>query len=208
MPPTEIALKTTFARFTANYPASFPDDQAAAGVMALWAELLAAQPWVDDVILRRAVTQLLLHEAKRFLPNMARCLEYLIAARDDLEREARAERARLPPPEPVVGGRPSNAALLRHIAIGKLRARHTNTEHSWLLSDNGFQPDSHPFTEDEINAVLVEMERRRQYESLRTLPEEASALDTLAALGMPPVAPVAGEWPQVVAHHGTNGDTR
>jgi hypothetical protein len=117
MPPTEIALKTTFARFTANYPASFPDDQAAAGVMALWAELLAAQPWVDDVILRRAVTQILLHEPDRFLPNMARCLEYLVAARDDLEREARAKRARLPPPEPVVGGRPSNAALLRHIAI-------------------------------------------------------------------------------------------
>jgi hypothetical protein len=196
MPPTEIALKTTFARFTANYPASFPDDQAASGVMALWAELLAAQPWVDDVILRRAVTQLLLHEPDRFLPNTARCLEYLVAARDDLEREARAKRARLPPPEPVVGGRPSNATLLRHIAIGKSRARRTNETRSALLSDNGFNPDSHPFTEGEINDVLAEMERRREYESLRQLPEEAPALAALAALGVPPPAPVAGAWPR------------
>jgi hypothetical protein len=177
MPPTETALKTTFARFTANYPASFPDDQAAAGVMALWAELLAAQPWVDDVILRRAVTQLLLHEPDRFLPNMARCLEYLVAARDDLEREARAKRARLPPPAPRIGGRPSNAELLRRIAIGKLRAR----------------PEAHEFSDQEIDAVLNEMARRREFESLRRLPEEAPSLDTLAAL----VEPVsAGAWPE------------
>jgi hypothetical protein len=189
MPLTEIALKTTFARFTANYPASFPDDQAAAGVMALWAELLAAQPWVDDVILRRAVTQILLHEPKRFLPNMARCLEYLVAARDDLEREARAKRARLPPPEPVVSGRPSNDELLRHIAIGKLRARRGP-----LLAAG--DPEAHEFSEQEIEAVLDEMARRREFESLRRLPEEAPPLDTLAALGVPPPAPVAGEWPR------------
>jgi hypothetical protein len=189
MPLTEIALKTTFARFTANYPASFPDDQAAAGVMALWAELLAAQPWVDDVILRRAVTQILLHEPKRFLPNMARCLEYLVAARDDLEREARVKRARLPPPEPVVSGRPSNDELLRHIAIGKLRARRGP-----LLAAG--DPEAHEFSEQEIEAVLDEMARRREFESLRRLPEEAPPLDTLAALGVPPPAPVAGEWPR------------
>jgi hypothetical protein len=198
MPPTQTALKTTFARFTANYPASFPDDQAAAGVMALWAELLAAQPWVDDVILRRAVTQILLHEAKRFLPNMARCLEYLVAARDDLDREARAKQARLPPPEPVVGGRPSNATLLRHIAIGKLRARHGT-----LLAVG--DPEAHEFSEQEIDAVLNEMAMCREFESLRRLPEEAPALDTLAALGVPPPAPVAGAWPQTAALHGTNG---
>jgi hypothetical protein len=198
MPPTETALKTTFARFTANYPASFPDDQAAAGVMALWAELLAAQPWVDDVILRRAVTQLLLHEPDRFLPNMARCREYLEAARDDLEREARAKRARLPPPEPVGGGRPSNVALLRHIAIGKLRARHG----TWG------NPAAHECSTHDLELVLNELARRREFESLRRLPEAAPPLDTLDALGVPAAAPVAGEWPQAVAHHGTNGDIR
>jgi hypothetical protein len=180
MPPTEIALKTTFARFTANYPASFPDDQAAAGVMALWAELLAAQPWVDDVILRRAVTQLLLHEPDRFLPNTARCLEYLVAARDDLEREDRAKQALLPPPEPVVSGRPSNSSLLGRIAIGKLRARRGP-----LLAAG--DPEAHEF------------------ESLRRLLEEAPPLDTLAALGVPPPEPVAGDWPQTAALQGTNG---
>jgi hypothetical protein len=189
MPPTEIALKTTFARFTANYPASFPDDQAAAGVMALWAELLAAQPWVDDVILRRAATQILLHEPDRFLPNMARCLEYLVAARDDLEREASAKRVRLPAPEPEVGSRPTNATLLRHIAIGTLRARRGT-----LLAAG--DPEAHEFSEQEIDAVLAEMAGRREFESLRLLPEKAPPLDTLAALGVPPPAPVAGEWPR------------
>jgi hypothetical protein len=198
MPPTQTALKTTFARFTANFPASFPDDQAASGVMALWAELLAAQPWVDDVILRRAVTQLLLHETKRFLPNMARCLEYLVAARDDLEREARAKRAHLPAPEPVVGGRPSNDKLLLHFAIGKLRARR-----GALLAAG--DPEAHEFSDQEIDALLDEMARRREFESLRRLTEEAPPLDTLAALGVPPAAQGAGAWPQTAALHGTNG---
>jgi hypothetical protein len=186
MPPTETALKTTFARFTANFPASFPDDQAAAGVMALWAELLAAQPWVDDGILRRAVTKILLHEPDRFLPNMARCLEYLVAARDDLEREVSAKQARLPPPQPVVGGRPSNAELLRHIAIGELRARRGS-----LLAAG--DPDAHACSEQEIDAVLDEMARRREFESLRRLPEEAPPLDTLAAFTEPVLV---GEWPR------------
>jgi hypothetical protein len=141
------------------------------------------------VILRRAVTQLLLHEPDRFLPNMARCLEYLMAARDDLEREARAKQARLPPPAPVVGGRPSNTELLRHIAIGKLRARYGN-----LLAAG--DPEAHEFSEQEIAAVLAEMARRREFESLWRLPEAAPSLDTLAALGVPPAAPVVGEWPR------------
>jgi hypothetical protein len=157
--------------------------------MALWAELLAAQPWVDDVILRRAVTQILLHEPDRFLPNMARCLEYLVAARDDVEREASAKRARLPAPEPVVGGRPSNAVLLRHIAIGKLRAKRGT-----LLAAG--DPDAHEFSDQEIDAVLDEMARRREFESLRLLPEWSAPRHTLAALGVPPPAPVVGEWPR------------
>lgn len=195
MPFTEAALRATMTRLATNFPASFPDEATGRNTLGLWAELLAAQIWVDDAILRRAASRLLLAESGPYLPNIARSLEYLEAARDELEREARARQPVLPPPMPRVAGRPSNAELLRHIAIGKLRARHTNGDHSWLLSDNGRNPDSHPFTAAEIDAVLAEMARRGEYESLRRLPEDAPPLDTLAAMGAVEAA-AAGEWPR------------
>jgi hypothetical protein len=157
-----------------------------------WAAQIGRLDWVDPALFRAAVTAWLL--ASDELPTLRQFVSLL---REQASARRQQEAKVLPPPEPRFTGRPSNATLLRHIAIGKLRARHTNTEHSWLLSDNGFQPDSHPFTDAEIDAVLDEMARRREFESLRRLPEEAPPLDALAALGVPPPGPVtAGEWPR------------
>jgi hypothetical protein len=159
-----------------------------------WAAQISRLDWVDQALFRAAVTAWLL--ASDELPTLRQFVSLL---REQASARRQQEAKALPPPEPRIGGRPSNATLLRHIAIGRLRARRTNETRSLLLSDNGFNPDSHPFTEGEINDVLAEMERRREYESLRRLPEEAPPLDTLAALGVPPAAPVtavAGEWPR------------
>lgn len=66
--------------------------------MALWAELLAQHPWVDDGVLRRAATSILLQETDRFLPNVGRALEYLREAKAALDREAVHSRLALPEP--------------------------------------------------------------------------------------------------------------
>lgn len=98
MPFTETALHAAIARLVANFPASFQDEQAMTGILALWAELLMQHTWVDDAILRRATTRIVLEETSPYLPNVARVLDYLRSARDDLERDARAETPILPPP--------------------------------------------------------------------------------------------------------------
>jgi hypothetical protein len=200
---SDACFKAQFSRLADNY-LSGAEEALVKRRRGLYAELLGRHEWITDAVFRRAVQETL-DTVQRFLPGTAEFLAICEFVKGEIDRAAHKA---LPPPAPRIGSRPSNDELLRHIAIGKLRARHTNTKHSWLLSDNGFQPDSHPFTEDQINAVLAEMERRREYESLRTLPEDAPPLHTLAALGVPPPAPVAEEWPQAVAHHGTNGDTR
>jgi hypothetical protein len=140
--------------------------------------------WVDPALFRAAVTAWLLASDK--LPRLR---QFVAVLREQAAARHKHEAKRLPPPEPVIGGRPSNDELLRHIAIGKLRARRGTL----LAAGN---PDAHEFTEQEIDAVLDEIARRREFESLRRLAEEAPPLDTLAALGVPPPAPVAGEWPR------------
>lgn len=118
--------------------------------------------------------------------------------RRDAEDRAHSKRLlSLPAPK---GNRPGNAELLRHIAIGKLRARQGRL----LERDDA---SAHEFTAQEIDAVLAEMAHRREYESLRRLPKDAPLLDTLAAMGAVESS-AAGEWPPTAARHGTNGGTR
>lgn len=148
-----------------------------------WAAQISRLDWVDPALFRAAVTGWLL--ASDELPTLRQFVSLL---REQASARRQQEAKALPPPEPVVGGRPSNATLLRHIAIGKLRARYDRLA---AIGDPGAQA----FTEEEIDAVLDEMARRREFESLRRLPEEAPSLDTLAALGVP-AAPVAGAWPR------------
>src|SRR5262245_10664426 len=87
---SEAALHASMARLMANFPASFQDEERSHDTLGLWAELLMQHSWVDDAILRRAVTQMLLQETGPYVPNVARTLEYLRAAKEALEREARA----------------------------------------------------------------------------------------------------------------------
>jgi hypothetical protein len=149
-----------------------------------WAAQMGRLDWVDPALFRAAVTAWLL--ASDELPTLRQFVSLL---REQALARRRQEAKALPPPEPRTSGRPSNAELLRHIAIGKLRARRG------ILLAAG-DPEAHEFSDQEIDALLNEMARRREFESLRTLPEEAPALDTLAALGVPPTAPVAGAWPR------------
>jgi hypothetical protein len=187
---SDACFKAHFDRLVDNYLAG-ADAELVKKRRTLYAELVGRHEWITNAVFTKAVQETL-DTVQRFLPGTAEFLAICEFVKGELDRAAHKA---LPPPAPRIGSRPSNAALLRHIAIGKLRARRTNETRSALLSDNGFNPDSHPFTEGEINDVLAEMERRREYESLRQLPEEAPALDTLAALGVPP-APVAGAWPR------------
>jgi hypothetical protein len=135
-----------------------------------WAAHMGRLDWVDPALFRAAVTAWLL--ASDELPRLR---QFVAVLREQAAARQRHEAKRLPPPEPVVGGRPSNATLLRHIAIGKLRARCGT-----LLAAG--DSDAHEFSEQEIDAVLDEMARRREFESLRLLPEWAPPLHTLAAL--------------------------
>jgi hypothetical protein len=148
-----------------------------------WAAQMGRLDWVDPTLFRAAVTAWLL--ASDELPTLRQFVSLL---REQASARRQQEAKALLPPEPRIGGRPSNAELLRHIAIGKLRARHGT-----LLAAG--DPDAHEFSEQEIDAVLDEMARRREFESLRLLPEWAPPQHTLAALGVPP-APVAGAWPR------------
>jgi hypothetical protein len=148
----------------------------------LYAELLGRHEWITDAVFSRAVQETL-DTVQRFLPGTAEFLAICEFAKGEIDRAAHKA---LPPPQPVVGGRPSNATLLRHIAIGKLRARRGS-----LLAAG--DPDAHECSEQEIDAVLAEMARRREFESLRRLPEEAPPRDTLAALTEPVLV---GAWPR------------
>jgi hypothetical protein len=149
-----------------------------------WAAQIGRLNWVDPALFRAAVTAWLL--ASDQLPTLRQFVSLL---REQASTRRQQEAKALPPPMRGSGGRPSNAVLLRHIAIGKLRARRGT-----LLAAG--DPAAHEFSDQEIDAVLDEMARRREFESLRRLPEEAPPLHTLAALGVPPPAPVAGEWPR------------
>jgi hypothetical protein len=148
-----------------------------------WAAQIGRLDWVDPALFRAAVTAWLLASEK--LPRLR---QFVAVLREQAAARHKHEAKRLPPPEPVIGGRPSNDELLRHIAIGKLRARRGN-----LLAAG--DPEAHEFSEQEIDALLDEMARRREFESLRRLPEESASLDALAALGVPAPA-AAGEWPR------------
>jgi hypothetical protein len=158
-----------------------------------WAAQIGRLDWVDPALFRAAVTAWLL--ASDELPTLRQFVSLL---REQASARRQQEAKALPPPESRLGGRPSNVALLRHIAIGKLRARHG----TWG------NPAAHECSTHDLELVLNELARRREFESLRRLPVAAPPLDTLDALGVPAAAPLAGAWPQAVAHHGTNGDTR
>jgi hypothetical protein len=180
---SDACFKAQFDRLADNY-LSGAEEALVKRRRGLYAELLGRHEWITDAVFSRAVQETL-DTVQRFLPGTAEFLAICEFARDELNRAAHKA---LPPPEPRIGGRPSNDELLRHSAIGKLRARYDRLA---AIGDPGAQE----FTEEEIDAVLDEMARRREFESLRRLPEEAPSLDTLAALGVPP-APVAGAWPR------------
>jgi hypothetical protein len=148
----------------------------------LYAELLGRHEWITNAVFIRAVQETL-DTVQRFLPGTAEFLAICEFVKGEIDRAAHKA---LPPPKPVVGGRPSNDELLRHIAIGKLRARHGN-----LLAAG--DPEAQEFGEQEIDALLDEMAQRREFESLRLLPEWSPPLHTLAALTEPVVV---GEWPR------------
>jgi hypothetical protein len=181
---SDACFKARFSRLADNY-LSGAEEALVKRRRALYAELLGRHEWITDAVFSRAVQETL-DTVQRFLPGTAEFLAICEFVKGELDRAAHKA---LPPPAPVVGGRPSNATLLRHIAIGKLRARRGN-----LLAAG--DPEAHECGEQEIDAVLGEMARRREFESLRLLPEEAPPLDTLAALGVPPPPPVAGAWPR------------
>jgi hypothetical protein len=183
---TDACFKAQFDRLVDNY-LSGAEAALVKKRRDLYAELLGRHEWITDAVFRRAVQETL-DTVQRFLPGTAEFLAICDFAKGEIERAAH-KALPPPPPEPVVGGRPSNDELLRPIAIGKLRARRGP-----LLAAG--DPEAHEFSDQEIDAVLGELAQRREFESLRRLPEEAPTLDTLAALGVPPPAAVAGEWPR------------
>lgn len=178
---SDACFKAQFDRLVDNY-LSGAEDALVKKRRDLYAEQLGRHEWITDAVFRRAVQETL-DTVQRFLPGTAEFLAICEFVKGEIDR---ASHKALPRPEPRIGGRPSNAALLRHIAGGKLRARHGN-----LLAAG--DPEAHELSEQEIDAVLDEMARRREFESLRRLPEEAPPLDILAALG---VSAAAGEWPR------------
>jgi hypothetical protein len=181
---SDACFKAQFDRLVDNY-LSGAEDALVKKRRDLYAELLGRHEWITDAVFRRAVQETL-DTVQRFLPGTAEFLAICEFVKGEIERAAHKA---LPPPQPVVGGRRSNDELLRHIATGKLRARHGT-----LLAAG--DPDAHEFSDQEIDALLDEMSRRREFESLRRLSEEAQPLDALAALGVPPAASVPEAWPR------------
>jgi hypothetical protein len=179
---SDACFKAHFDRLVDNY-LSGAEEALVKRRRGLYAELLGRHEWITDAVFSRAVQETL-DTVLRFLPGTAEFLAICEFVKGEIDRAAHKA---LPPPEPRIGGRPSNDELLRHIAIGKLRARRGP-----LLAAG--DPEAHEFSEQEIDALLDEMARRREFESLRRLPEEAPSLDTLAALGVPAAA--AGAWPR------------
>jgi hypothetical protein len=196
-PEIEDAVQGALLRLTTNYR-EFIDEAGFAVLLAHWmkaAEDHAA--WLTPELIDQALDWTLYREPPTMqggslayrskTPPVGVFLDACRRFRRDAEDRAHSRRVlSLPAPK---GNRPSNATLLRHIAIGKLRARRG----TWLAAGD---PEAHEFSEQEIDAVLDEMARRREFESLRRLPEKAPPLDTLAALGVPAAAPVAGAWPR------------
>lgn len=161
-----------------------------AGLLDEFAELVGTLEWVTDRLFRAAVTTWLAQRDGVPTPH-----QFLAFLQDQAAAERRANVKALPPPEPLRSARPSNATLLRHIAIGKLRAR------SGRLLNSG-DPGAHEFSEGEVQAVVDDMAARREFEALRRLQDEAPAAAVLAAVGVPAVAwpepqpaPAGGEWP-------------
>jgi hypothetical protein len=182
---SDACFKAQFSRLADNY-LSGAEEALVKRRRGLYAELLGRHEWITDAVFSRAVQETL-DTVQRFLPGTAEFLAICEFVKGEIDRAAHKA---LPPPAPVVGVRPSNDELLRHIAISKLRARHVN-----LLAAG--DPEAHEFSEQEIDAVLDEMVRRREFESLRLLPEEAPPQAALSALIEPVSAPVtAGEWPR------------
>jgi hypothetical protein len=181
---SDACFKAQFSRLADNY-LSGAEEALVKKRRNLYAELLGRHEWITDAVFIRAVQETL-DTVQRFLPGTAEFLAICEFVKGEIDRAAHKA---LPSPAPVVGGRSSNATLLRHSAIGKLRARNGN-----LLAAG--DPETHEFSEQEIDAVLHEMARRQEFESLRRLPEEAPPLHTLAALGVPPAATMSGSWPR------------
>jgi hypothetical protein len=196
-PEIEDAVQGALLRLMTNYR-EFIDEAGFAVLLAHWmkaAEDHAA--WLTPELIDQALDWTLYREPPTMqggplayrskTPPVGVFLDACRRFRWDAEDRAHSRRVLwLPAPK---GNRPSNAELLRHIAIGKLRARQGN-----LLATG--DPEAHEFSGQEIESVVDEMARRRDFESLRRLPEESPPLDALAALGVPPPAPVTGEWPR------------
>jgi hypothetical protein len=214
-PEMEDAIQGALLRFTTNYR-EFVDEAGFAGLLSHWEKAAEDHAdWLTPDLIDQGLNWTLYREPPTMqggtlayrskTPPVAVFLDACRRFRRDAEDRAQSKRVlSLPAPK---GDRPGNAELLRHIAIGKLRARHGR------LLERG-DPAPQEFGDGEINAVLAEMAQRREYESLRRLREEASSLDTLAAMGAMgavgavEAASAAGEWPQPAARHGTNGGTR
>lgn len=202
MPVSDAVFKAQFGRLADNY-LSGAEGALVKKRRQLYSELLARHDsWIDDAVFTRAAQETL-DTVTRFLPGTAEFLAICEFVKGEIDR---AGRKALPPPAPaeelvVLVGRPSNATLLRHAAVGILRRRYAARGQRALLSDVGGDVTSPKFDEEEIRSVLDEMTRRQKFEALRALPDEAPPGTALRALladaGATGAAgaPAAGEWP-------------
>jgi len=99
-PEGAAALRWAIGKLAVDFPASFPDDTAAAARALSLRELLEAHAWVTPPVLERAVTLIRWKHDGPFIPGPALFLDYCEAAAHDLEAQRREQRARLAPPAP------------------------------------------------------------------------------------------------------------
>jgi hypothetical protein len=193
-PEIEDAVQGALLRLMTNYR-EFIDEAGFAVLLAHWMKATEDHAaWLTPELIDQALDWTLYREPPTMqggsltyrskTPPVGLFLDACRRFRRDAEDRAHSTQVlSLPAPK---GNRPSNATLQRHSAIGKLRARHGNL---LAAGDVG----AHEFSEQEIDAVLDEMARRREFESLGRLSEEAPPRDTLAALTEPVLV---GAWPR------------
>lgn len=98
--PAADAVRWAITQWVIAFPASFPDTTMTRARELALRQLLAAHQWVTPPVLERAVYMVKWQHAEKFLPPEAVLIDYLQAAADELEREARASARKLPPPPP------------------------------------------------------------------------------------------------------------
>lgn len=123
MPRTEGAALVAWAvaKLALDFPASFPDATTSKARDLAFRELLTEHPWVTPAVFERAVYLIRWKHQGPFLPGPAMLVDYCTAAADDLERQRRAQAAKLPAPAPPTDD--ERRAEEDRVEAAKLRAR-------------------------------------------------------------------------------------